>query len=71
MEINYLDFIVYIIIWIIAWIISPEETKEELAILGWMFCWIVFTIIWIIIFVYPINLNISEIFNIHNIKIKP
>lgn len=72
MEINYLDFVAYIIFWIIAWYVSPEETKEELAILGWIFGWIVFTIMWIIVFVYPIDLNISDMFKVHwNIKMKP
>ncbi len=74
MIINYLDFLVYAIICILAWFFSPEETKIEMAIIGWIFGQIIFTIIWIIIFVYPIDLNISEIFNTNfnwNIKLKP
>lgn len=72
MTIHYLDFYAYVIISAVAYVISPEKCKEELAILGWFVCWFVFTVIWLFVFVYPVDLNISDLFNIHfNVKLKP
>lgn len=68
MDFHYLDLVAYIIICILAWIFSPEE----MAIIGWFFAWIIFTIIWIVIFIYPLDLDISDLLNIHlNIKMTP
>lgn len=69
MIINYLDLITYIIISSIIWYFSP---KEELEILMFLTIWIVYSLIWVILFVYPVDLNISDFFNIQwNIKLIP
>jgi cell division protein FtsW (lipid II flippase) len=74
MIINYLDFLVYAIICILAWFLTSEESNEEIRIFFFIRFCIIFTIIWIIIFVYPIDLNISQIPNVvsnWDIKLKP
>lgn len=69
MIINYLDFVTFVIISLIIWYFSPSE---ELEILIFLTIWIVYSLIWIIFFVYPFDLNISDFFNIHwNIKMIP
>lgn len=73
MELHYLDLIVYICIWFIAWVVSPDDIKEEMGVLIFLTGWIIFTLVWIIVFVYPIDLNISDLFkNLHwTIKMIP
>lgn len=69
MIINYLDLVTYVIICLLIWYFSP---KEGVDILIFLTIWIVYSTIWIILFVHPFDLNISDFFNIQwNIKMIP
>lgn len=61
-DINFLDLLGYIImIYLLDWVL-PRDYKEELGGIIGMIIGISLTIIWIIVFVWPIDLNISDIF---------
>ncbi|MCK9446767.1 hypothetical protein M0Q50_07910 [bacterium] len=69
MDFHALDLITWLVICILLHIFAPEEHKEEMGILVYVFVVFIFTAIWVILFVFC-GYNVADLFNSISINIK-
>lgn len=60
MDIHILDLVFYFVGLVIIWFVCPEDYKHEIGVIAYFFVCVIYTIIYLILFVF-IDYNISDI----------
>lgn len=65
MDFHALDLITWFVICVLLYVLAPEQYKEEIGILAYVFVVLIFTIIWVILFGFC-GFNVIDIINSKN-----